>query len=381
MNVLIYGDTETSQTLRHEVPVTIGDAFLYLESDGRRAVLTNSLEETRIARATPDVERLLINEFGRDELIAAGMPLWAIGLEVCARAVAASGIREAVVPLDFPMALADRLRADGVEVTVDWELFTERRRHKSDAEMAGIRRAAVAAVDAMGAAATLLREADIRGQELWHAGDRLTAETVRARIRDVCARAGAAAPADIVVRPMGPNPSIGHEPGSGPLPADAPILIDLWPRDEESGCWADMTRTFVRGEIPDPIAELHALVISAHEQTCAAARPGVKGFVMFDIVCDIFEAAGHATGRTKKPGETLREGFYHGLGHGVGLDIHESPGLGRSGVAPLIAGDVIAVEPGLVVRSAGGVGVEDLLVITDDGSERLTGGSPYALTP
>ncbi len=380
MNVLIYGDTETSQTLRHEVPVTIGDAFLYLESDGRRAVLTNALEETRIARAIPDIERLLINEFGRDELIAAGMPLWKIGLEVCARAVAASGIREAVVPLDFPMALADRLRADGVELNVDWELFTERRRHKSDAEMAGIRRAAVAAVDAMGAAATLLREADVRGQELRHAGDRLTAETVRVRIRDVCARAGAAAPADIVVRPMGPNPSIGHEPGSGPLPAHTPILIDLWPRDEESGCWADMTRTFVRGEISDPIAELHALVISAHEQSCAAARAGVKGFVMFDIVCDVFEAAGHATGRTKKPGETLREGFYHGLGHGVGLDIHEPPGLGRSGVAPLIAGDVIAVEPGLVVRSAGGVGVEDLLVITDDGSERLTG-FPYALTP
>jgi Xaa-Pro aminopeptidase len=381
MNVLIYGDTETSMTLRHEVPVPIGDAFLYLESDNRRAVLTNALEEARIARAVPDLERLLINEFGRDELIAAGVPLWKIGLEVPARAVAASGIREAVVPLDFPMALADRLRADGVELTVDWELFTERRRRKTDAEMAGIRRAAAAAVDAMGEAATMLREADIRGQELWYGGERLTAEMVRARIRDVCARAGASAAADIVVRAMGPDPSIGHDPGSGPLPAHTAILIDLWPRDEESACWADMTRTFVRGEIPDPIAELHALVISAHEQTCAAARAGTKGFEMFDIVCDVFEAAGHATGRTKKPGETLREGFYHGLGHGVGLDIHEPPGLGRSGIAPLIAGDVIAVEPGLVARSAGGVGVEDLLVITDDGSERLTGGFPYALTP
>ncbi|HTP20125.1 MAG TPA: M24 family metallopeptidase [Solirubrobacteraceae bacterium] len=381
MDILIYGDTETSAALRHEVPVPIGDAFLYLETGGRRAVLTNALEEARIARAAPYLERLMINEFGRDELIVAGMPLWDIGLEVCARAVAAMGIREAAVPLDFPMALADRLRADGVELTVDWDLFTERRRHKSDAEMAGIRRAAAAALDAMEEAATMLRETSIRDDGLWHGGERLTAETVRARIRDVCARAGAAAAPDIVVRPMGPNPSIGHDPGSGPLPAHAPILIDLWPRDEQSSCWADMTRTFVRGEISDQISELHALVVGAHEQTCGAARPGVKGCELFDIVCDVFEAAGHATGRTKKPGETLREGFYHGLGHGVGLDVHEPPGLGRSGVEPLIAGDVIAVEPGLVVRSAGGVGVEDLLLITDDGSERLTGSFPYALTP
>ena len=150
MNILIYGDTETSAALRHEVPVPIGDPFLYLESDGRRAVLTNALEEVRIARAVPDVERLLINEFGRDELIAAGMPLWKVGLEVCARATAARGIRVAAVPLDFPMALADRLRADGVELNSDWELFAERRRHKTDAEMAGIRRAAVAAVDCDG---------------------------------------------------------------------------------------------------------------------------------------------------------------------------------------------------------------------------------------
>ncbi len=380
MNILIYGDTETSPTLRHEVPVPIGDAFLYLESDGRRAVLTNALEEMRLARAVPDVERLQINEFGRDELIAAGMPLWKIGLEVCARAAAAMGIREAVVPPSFPMALADRLRADGVELTADAKLFAERRRHKTEAEMAGIRRAAVAAVDAMGEAATMLREASIQGEELRHGGEQLTAESVRGRIRDVCARAGAAAPPDVIVKPMGPNPSIGHDPGSGPLPAHAPILIDLWPQDEESSCWADMTRTFVRGQVSDQIAELHALVVSAHEQTCGAARAGVKGFELFDIVCDVFEAAGHPTGRTKQPGETLREGFYHGLGHGVGLDVHESPGLGRSGIEPLIAGDVIAVEPGLVVRSAGGVGVEDLLVITDDGSERLTG-FPYRLAP
>jgi Xaa-Pro aminopeptidase len=381
MNVLIYGDTETSPAMRHEVPLPIGDAFLYLESDGRGAVLTNALEEGRIARAAPDLERLLADAYGRDELIAAGHPWWAIDHELCVRAVTSLKIRDAVVPPDFPIALADRLRAEGVELTAAGALFAERRRHKTEAEMAGIRRATAAGLDALREAATMLREAAIRGDELWHGDERLTSETVRARIREVCGRLGAPAPPDIMVKPMGPDPRIGHYPGSGPLPAHAPILIDLWPQDEQSSCWSDMTRTFVRGDISDPIADLHALVLSAHERSCAAVRPGVKGVELYGIACDVFEAAGHPTARTKQPGETLREGFYHGLGHGVGLAVHEPPLLGRTGTAPLIAGDIIAVEPGTVVRPVGGVRVEDLLVVTGDGSERLTGEFPYGLAP
>ena len=381
MNVLIYGDTETSPTLRHEVPLAIGDSFLYLEADGRRAVLTNALEEGRIARAAPELERLLGDAFGRDELIAAGHPWWAIDQEVCVRAVASLDIREAAVPPNFPMALADRLRADGIELNAAGALFAQRRRHKTDAEMAGIRRATAAGLEALGGAATMLREAAIRGGELWDGDERLTAESVRARIREVCGRLGAPAPADIMVKPMGPDPHIGHDPGSGPLPAHAPILIDLWPQDEDSSCWSDMTRTFVRGGISDAIADLHALVLSAHEQSCAAVRPGVKGVDLYGIACDVFEAAGYPTGRTKRPGETLREGFYHGLGHGVGLAVHEPPVLGRTGTAPLIAGDVIAIEPGTVDRTVGGVRVEDLLVVTEDGSENLTADFPYGLVP
>jgi Xaa-Pro aminopeptidase len=381
VNILIYGDTLTSPALRHEVPISIGDPFLYLEAEGRRAVLTNTLEDERIARDAPQLERMLEEQMGRDELIGSGLSGGEIDRETCVRAVDRLRITQAVVPPDFPIALADRLREGGVTLAWDEDLFINRRRRKSAAEMEGIRRAADAAVAAMGVAAAMLREAEIDGDRLLLSGALLTAEAVRERMREVCARAGAPAPADIMVKPMGPNPAGGHDPGAGPLPPHVPIEIDLWPRDERTGCWADMTRAFVRGDISDPVAEIHALVLDAHERVCAASRPGVRCTDLYGVACDVFEAAGHPTGRTKPPGETLREGFYFGLGHGVGLEVHEDPPLGRSGDAHLIAGDVIAVEPGTSIREVGGTRVEDLLLVTDDGNERLTGSSPYGLVP
>jgi Xaa-Pro aminopeptidase len=381
MDVLIYGDTQTSAALRHELPLLIGDPFLYLESDERRAVLTNALEDERIAQAAPDVDRLLGYDLGLDELIATGRARTEVDRELCVRAVAALGITEAAVPAEFPLALADRLREAGVALAPEDDLFTQRRRRKTTAEMAGIRRAAAAAHDAMREAATMLREAAVDGDALIAGGEPLTAEAVRARIREVCARAGAPAPPDIMIKPMGPNPAGGHEPGSGPLLAHVPIEIDLWPQDERSGCWADMTRAFVRGDISDSIAALHALVLDAHERACGAVAPGASCVELYELACDVFEAEGHPTQRTKAPGETLRHGFYFGLGHGVGLEVHEAPLLGRASNDQLIEGDVIAIEPGTTVPAIGGTGVEDLLLVTPDGCERLTGAFPYGLVP
>jgi Xaa-Pro aminopeptidase len=377
-DVLIYADTERSPAMRHEIPIAIGDPFLYVERDGRRVVLTNSLERDRLARAVPDVELVLTDEVGRDELIAAGLPGHEIALEVCARLCARLELRTAAVPPELPVALADRLRADGIELRPDDELFEGRRRVKTGAELAGVRRAQHAAEAGMRAAAALLREAEADGGELRHAGETLTAERVREAIRDACARAGAPAPADIIVA-RADTVSGGHDPGSGPLAPDVAITIDLWPRDEESGCWADMTRTFVVGEPNAATVEMHRLSMEALERTTAAVRPGVTGVALYDIACDVFEAAGHPTQRTKAPGEALTDGFFFSLGHGVGLDVHEAPMLGRSGHEPLVAGDVLALEPG-TSRDGDSARVEDLLLVTDDGAEVLTD-YPYGLTP
>jgi Xaa-Pro aminopeptidase len=170
----------------------------------------------------------------------------------------------------------------------------------------------------------------------------------------------------------------GHDPGSGPLPAGLPIVIDVWPRDETSGCWADMARTFVAGDVTGAVREDEALVREALELARAAVRPGVTGRELHDIACDVFEAAGRHTQRTGA-GDDPDEGFQFSLGHGVGLEVHEDPAVGMTGHGALVAGDVIAIEPGLWRRGNGEVRLEDLLLVTETGSETLTA-YPYELT-
>jgi Xaa-Pro aminopeptidase len=377
--LLIYGDTERSATMRHEVPLAIMDPFLLVQRNGRPMIVTNALERERIAAVVPDAELVLMNELGFLELIREGMPRPDAELEVLVRAARRAGIDAALVPPELPVAVADRLRGEGIELTVDAHAFEMRRRAKSPAELAGIRRAQRAAEAGMSAAARSIWDAEAVDGRLELGGEQLTAERVRASVRDACAAAGAPAPPDILVTSA--LSGGGHDPGSGPLPADLPIEIDLWPCDEETGCWADMTRTFVRGTVSPEVAALSDVVRDALEAVRAATKPGVTGRELYDLAADVVERAGHPTQRTAKPGETLTQGFYFGLGHGVGLEVHEEPTLGLSGAAPLVEGDVLAVEPGLEgLAGIGGVRLEDLLLVTSDGCETLTD-FPYDLTP
>ena len=363
----MYGDTIRYPAMRHEVPLEIVDPFLFVARDRRVFVLTSSLEAERISRVLPDAEVLVIEELGFYDLMDDGMPPDDAELETVVRAVDRWGIREAVVPRDLPVAVADRLRDAGIRIEVDARAVEARRRVKSAAELAGIRRAARAAEAGMAAAETLIRGADRKDERLLA----LTAEAVRSAIRAACAAAGAPAPPDIMV--VSALSGDGHDPGSGPLPADLPIVVDLWPRDEQSGCWADMTRTFVAGSVTAEPARLRDVVREALEAARSAARPGISGGALYDVAADIVERAGYPTQRTRAPGQRLTQGFYFGLGHGVGLEVHEPPGLGLAAGHTLVTGDVIAVEPGIEgLDGIGGVRFEDLLLITDDGCETLT---------
>jgi Xaa-Pro aminopeptidase len=379
---VLFGDTIRTAAIRHEVPVQIIDPLLWAEPDGRPVILTSELERERIVAVLPEAEILDYFAFGMKEMRERGLTHSAAEREVVARVVDHLKLGEVVVPGSFPVALADRLRSDGVRVIVDDDAFDARRRAKAPRELEGIRLAQRAAEQGMAAAAGLLAAAEPAADGNLHLGGAvLTAERVREELRAACAAAGAPAPAVVMVASV--RDGFGHEPGSGPLPAGLPIQVDLFPCHEETACWADMTRTFVVGQPTDEhaalIDEQQQLVRTALEKARAAIRPGVTGRALYDAVCDLFEAAGHRTQRTG-PGEDPHEGFQFSLGHGVGLEVHEEPSLGLAGRQPLVRGDVLAIEPGLWDRRIGGVRFEDLVLVTDDGAETLTR-YPYELGP
>jgi Xaa-Pro aminopeptidase len=368
--LLFYGDGERSAAVRHELPLAIGDPFLLGVVDGRLHVMASTLERDRIAEAVPDAALHDVRDLGFYELMDSEMSRDEMWLELTSRAAAAMDVREAIADPEMPVLVADRLRADGIELRPDPAAIEARRRVKTEAELAGIRRASRAAQAGMAAAAELLRRSEPDGDRLRLDGEPLTAEAIRGALREACAARGAPAPPDVMVSSGWDG--FGHDPGSGPRPAGLPITIDLWPRDEQSGCWADMTRTFVVGEVPDEVRHLERVVTEGFAAARDAVRPGITGKELHGIVCDVFEAAGYPTQRTGPAEDDPNRGFQFGLGHGVGLEVHEAPSLGRLGREPLVAGDVIAIEPGLWEQGLGEVRFEDLLLVTEDGAETLT---------
>jgi Xaa-Pro aminopeptidase len=141
-----------------------------------------------------------------------------------------------------------------------------------------------------------------------------------------------------------------------------------------------MTRTFVVGDVADDVREWHRLCKEALDRAISEIEPGADARAIFEGTCDIFEAAGEPTVRTKTPGEPLVDGFFHGLGHGVGLEVHEAPGLGQTSDKKLVPGDVVTIEPGLYRAGYGGVRLEDIVLVTEGGAENLTD-YPYDLEP
>jgi Xaa-Pro aminopeptidase len=375
-DVLIVADTVRSPELRHEVPLAVPDPFLYAEVGGRRAVMISSLEAGRVNDLGLGLDVLTYEDVGSDALIRRGLDAYAFELELVLNACRELGLTAAATPSSFPLGQADFLRAKGIELTPDQRFFDERRRVKTGHELAGIRRACRAVEAGVAVGVEMLRSAKRSNGVLTLDGEPLTCERVKLEVERAFGEHGAAADEFIVSH--GSQTAVGHDGGSGAIASDDIVLFDLFPRDRESACYSDFTRTFSLGAPSEELAEYHRLAKEALDLALAAVRPGVKGSDIHRDVCELFHSHGHKTQLHKADGESLVDGYFHATGHGVGLEVHERPGVGRVESEPLVAGDVIALEPGLYRHGYGGVRLEDLVLVTEDGAELLTD-YPYEL--
>ena len=238
---------------------------------------------------------------------------------------------------------------DRIELVAAGGLVEAERAVKEPSEIAAIR-AAAALVDEIYA---WLREWGLVGRT-----EREVAQAVEREMRD----RGAAGPSFDTIVAAAENGALPHaSPRDVAIPTGTLVTLDVGARLD--GYCSDCTRTWATGELPDDLAALYATVLEAQEAALDAVRPGPAGREIDAIARTIIDAAGHA------------EHFGHGLGHGVGMEIHERPRLARTAEAPLVAGNVVTVEPGIYLPGRGGARIEDLVAVTDDGHDVLSGTS------
>lgn len=342
------------------------DDFVTLYADDNVSLLVSGLEYTRAKRDSNGDEVRQLSEFGYWEKAEEVDPRKA-GKLVTADFLAESGVESVCVPDSFPVSTADVLREHGIDVAWDDEyVLREVRAVKSEREVAHIRETQQANEAAMAVVEDLLERATVENGVLHLDGEALTSERVRERI-EITLLERECRMTDCIVA-SGAAAARGHDSGSGPLEANVPIIVDIFPRHRRTRYFGDMTRTFVKGEPSDRTEEWYELAHEAYEAALDTVQAGVTGEVVHDATCEIFEAEEYPTQRTD---ESPEDGFTHSTGHGIGLDVHEAPHLAQKG-EELEAGHVVTVEPGLYEQGTGGVRVEDLVVVTESGYENLT---------
>ena len=277
-------------------------------------------------------------------------------------------ISRASVPGDFPLVTADGLRELGVELepTIE-DVIEDLRAVKTDEEIESLRDVQAANQSAMATVERVLRESTVEDGTLHYEGEVLTSERVKVELETTLL--GERCGLDEAIVACGSDGAEPHNRGSGPIKAGKPIVVDIFPWSKSTRYYGDMTRTFVKGEPGEKAREWYDLTHEAFEAAMDAVKEGVTGEAVHGAACDVFEDAGLSTLRTDPTAET---GFIHSTGHGVGLEIHEQPGLNEHAEEPLQAGHVITVEPGLYDPDVGGIRIEDMVVVTEDGYDNLT---------
>ena len=334
---------------------------LYIRyADSSEVLVVSPLEIDR-ARAQSTASSIVEN---RDAYLSKA---WA---RLGAQMLREKGITEARVSPNLRAIDLEDLRANGVDAVVDRDLLVAERRHKTNEQAEAIRRAQGAAESAVVEVVRELAGAEIKDGILWSNGEPLTSERLYARAQLTLGEKGYSCP-DLIIA-SSPESALPHYRGEGPIKANSPVIIDIFPKSRSTYYNGDLTRTVVVGEISDDVRRMHAAVLQALEAGTETIAAGVPGKDPHLSVCQVLVDRGFGTTTPGFEGPQGVPRMNHSTGHGVGLDVHEEPSLRFTTEAPLEEGDVVTVEPGLYLLGLGGVRVEDTGMVTGRGFENFT---------
>ena len=372
--LLFYADGYKFPDVYHLTRFLSPDAIIALEDGPEVVIVANSLEEGRVRKQSRATTVFNIDAFGAKDLAAKGIGREDLDANVIARFLESRKTKRVAVAPYFPLGMAERLRRLGIDVVVANDL-TERRRKKRPDEIDALQEVQNATEDAWARGVDAVKRATVRSDgTLELDGEVFTAERLRAIVEGRLLELGCTSEGAIIA--PGPQAADPHMIGTGPLRAKQSIVMDIFPQNKTTRYFADMTRTISKGDPGHEIKNMYEIVKHAQDEGIKALRPGITGREIHELVEDIIWAAGYETLRPGHQREDrkgdLPRGFIHGTGHGVGLEIHEAPSVGRGGMKPLAPGDVVTVEPGIYDPEIGGVRLEDCLVVTETGSMNLT---------
>jgi Xaa-Pro aminopeptidase len=365
---LLYADSDSSADQLYFTGFHAGDPFIAFGVGRKRYGVFSALEISR-ARKQSSVDGILSLPEWQDRArrySTNGKPGPAEVIKALARHFK---IRRFNVPEDFPAGLLLKLRELGVKVDVATGPFIPKRMVKTPAEVAAIREGNRLSSVGFRVAERMLKASTIRNGALMLDRKPLTSERLKFAIEVAILEQGGVSQHTIIAG--GDQACDPHCTGTGPLRANELIIFDIFPRVTANGYHGDMTRTYLKGTASDAQRALVDAVRGAHRLGMKSIKAGAHGINVHKKIVKFFEAAGYVTANDEKG----TRGFFHGTGHGLGLDIHEQPGMGVRGT-PLRAGNVVTVEPGLYYPGLGGCRFEDVVLVTKGGCE-LVSRHPY----
>ena len=341
--------------MRYLTQFVTSDPFVYFKKVNENGMIIVSQMETGRASRESTAAVMTRTQAGLPEILKSEKDPW----KATAKMIAGQVGKKVLVPPNFPIALANAL-AEFCTVVVDTGTVASLREKKSRNEIQAMKHIQKITETAMGVGVSLIRRSTAKKGILHCDGKPLTSEMIKYSMHTLLLEHGCTA-VDTIVS-CGEETTVPHITGTGPLRADEPIVIDLFPCDEKTGYFADMTRTVVKGEPSAEIRDMYAALRDAKQLGISQVKSGVLGATVYQAVGDFFKERGY---------ESEARGFVHNLGHGVGLQIHEQPTVGPAGRA-LKAGSVITIEPGLYYPGIGGVRLEDIGEVTTKGFNNFT---------